>query len=125
MSVPSRAYDLDLPRYRAAQARARLVSALTDLLSAMERRDLGGVWRVLDAASATRSIPAAVREEALVIARLPARSFRAPVRLYEFLEQLRQLGDEPLEWDDPEQLHLGMAADAGAPAWRTTAPRTR
>jgi hypothetical protein len=67
------------------------------------------VWDVFDEEEARRYFPAALREEALTIMRLPIASFRAPVRLFRFYHQLRQLGDEPLEpVGDPRQLGLDL-----------------
>lgn len=104
---------LDFSRYRARKIRTRLLALLEDLLAAVERRDLPGVWDVLDESEACRCFPPAVREEALVIARLPATSFRAPMRLYRYYHLLRQLGDEPEPAQaDPQQ--LDMPLDSGA-----------
>jgi hypothetical protein len=114
--------SLDFERYRARRVRAQVLSLLDDLRAAIERRDAQAVWDVLDEATAVRTLPRAVREEALVIVRLSRKSHRAPIRLYQFQEQLRQLGDEPLEWGDPDQLDLGMPGGAGAAPWHSSPP---
>lgn len=101
---------LDFQRFRARRIRAEIRGLLETLVAAVERRDLQGVWDVLDEAAAMRCFPPAVREEALVLARAPKASLRAPIRLYQFYEQLRRLDDEPLEWGDPDQLDLALSA---------------
>lgn len=111
--------SLDFTRYRARRIRGRLLALLQSLLSAIERRDLDGVWTVLDEAEACRCFPPAVREEALVIARLPTTSFRAPIRLYRYHYLLSRLGDEPLEVAmDPAQLTIDLAPPTGSPPVR-------
>lgn len=109
---------LDLERFRARRVRARVRELASDLLVAIERRDLQGLRDVLDEPGALRWLPRGVREEALAMVRLPADSHRAPIRLYRFLEQLMRLADEPLPHADPAQLELGMqmTPDAGRPA---------
>jgi hypothetical protein len=98
-----------------ADARA-LVEAL---LSAIQERDQQAVWDLLDEAAALHSFPRAVREEALVMVRLPKKSVRAPMKLYLFHEQLRRLDEEPPVWSDPDQLDLGIVPRSGA--WRSRA----
>jgi hypothetical protein len=62
---------------------------------------------LLDDPEAYRCIPSNVRQEALMMAQLPRMSLRAPVRLYRYQDQLRRLGDDPLEEAiDPAQLAL-------------------
>lgn len=101
----------DLARFRARRIRERLLALLDTLAIAIERRDLGSVWRVLDAGDACRCFPPGLREEALMIAALPIDSFRAPMRLYRYQHLLMQLTDEPLEVAcDPAQLDLGLVA---------------
>ena len=97
---------VDLSRYRAKRMRQRLLLVVDRLLRAIEQRDVERVWHLLDDAEAYRYIPANVREEALMMAQLPARSLRAPVRLYRYQYLLRRLGDEPLESVDQSQLAL-------------------
>lgn len=115
---------LDFARFRAQRVRGQLRALLDDLLVAIEQRDLQAVWEVLDDAQAERCLPPAVREEALVLARLPRGSHRAPIHLFRFSEQLRRLDDEPLEWSDPDQLDLGLAARS-ARGLRPAASRRR
>jgi hypothetical protein len=108
-SESSGATTLDFSRYRARRIRERLIFLLDTLLVAIERRDLSGVWSVLDESDACRCFPPAVREEALLIARMPPTSFRAPMRLYRYYHLLTQLGDEPLEVaEDPAQLAMDL-----------------
>ena len=108
--VPEDAPAVDFAQYRARRARMRLLELLDALVVAMERRDLQGVWDVLDEDEALRWFPTGVREEALVIARLPRAALRAPLQVYRFYHQLRQLGDEPLDvTGDPRQLALDLA----------------
>ena len=64
----------DFSRYRARRIRERLLGLLDALHIAIERRDLGAVWTVLDEADACRCFPPAVREEALALAQLPSTS---------------------------------------------------
>ena len=106
---PSDAPAVDFARYRARRLRARLLDLLDALLVALERRDLQTVWDVLDEEEAVRWFPPGLRDEALVIARLPSASLRAPMRAYRFYHQLQQLANEPLEMsDDPLQLALEL-----------------
>ncbi len=102
---------VDLSRYRAKRMRERLLLVVDRLLRAIEQRDVERVWHLLDDSEAYRCIPANVREEALMMAQLPARSLRAPVRLYRYQYLLRRLGDdEPLESPvDQSQLALELA----------------
>ena len=86
---------VDLARYRAQRMRARLLRALSDVLAAVERRDLERVVALLDEPEAYRCIPARVREEAILISQLPDGSLRAPIRLYRFPYLLYRLSDEP------------------------------
>ena len=98
---------VDLARYRAKRMRQRLLLVVDRLLRAIEQRDVERVWHLLDDPEAYRCIPANVREEALVMAHLPARSLRAPLRLYRYQHLLRRLDDEPLESSvDQSQLAL-------------------
>jgi hypothetical protein len=112
--------SLDFERFRARRVRARIGALLEDLEIAIGRRDLQAVWDVLDEATSMRCFPPDVREEALVIARLPKGSLRAPIKLYRFHEQLQQLDDEPLEWGDPQQLDLPISGDAIRGGWSAT-----
>ena len=98
---------VDLSRYRAKRMRERLLLVVDRLLRAIEQRDVERVWHLLDDPEAYRCIPANVREEALAMAQLPARSLRAPVRLYRYQYLLRRLGDEaPGSSADQAQLAL-------------------
>ena len=114
--VPGRgAAALDFSRYRARRLRTRLLELLDALAGAIERRDPGGVWEVLDETDACRSLPPAVREEALLIAGMPPTSMRAPVRLYRYYHMLQQLGDEPGEMSgDPDQLRIALEIEGDA-----------
>ena len=97
----------DFSRYRARRIRERLLGLLDALHLAIERRDLGAVWTVLDEADACRCFPPAVREEALALAQLPSTAYRAPLRLYRYHHLLIKLADEPLELAvDPAQLTI-------------------
>ena len=108
-SANSGAAALDFSRFRARRIRTRLLALLDQLVTAIERRDLGAVWKVLDEADACRCFPTAVREEALLIAGMPATSLRAPIRLYRYYLMLQQLGDEPGEMTgDPDQLRMAL-----------------
>lgn len=124
MDVPTEP-ALDFERYRARRVRARLEELVDALLAAIERRDLQGVWDVIDEATAVRSFPAGVREEALAMVRLPRASLRAPMKLYQFHEQLRRLDDEPLEWGDPAQLDLPLSGAVRRSTARAHPSRTR
>ena len=100
---------VDFARYRARRMRARLLELLDDLLVAVERRDPKGVIAVLDDEGARRWFPSGLREEALLIARLPSAALRAPMRIYRYYHQLRQLGEEVFELTyDPRQLSLDL-----------------
>ena len=113
--APGDAPSFDFAQYRARRVRMRLLELLDALVVAMERRDLQAVWDVLDEEEALRWIPAAVREEALTMARLSPTSLRAPVRVYRFYHQLQQLGDELLDLaGDPQQLALDLASPGTA-----------
>lgn len=107
------ALTVDFAQYRARRHRLRLLDLLDALVIAMERRDAQAVWDLLDEDDAVRSFPAGVRQEALMMVRLPRGSFRAPVRTYEFYHQLQQLADEPMpQVADPRQLSLDLAPSA-------------
>jgi len=98
---------VDLARYRAQRMRHRLLRALSNILAAIERRDLDQVVTLLDEPEAYRCIPPRVREEAIQIAQRPEGSLRAPLRLYRFQYLLYRLSDEPLESPlDPGQFAL-------------------
>lgn len=100
---------VDFAQYRARRMRARLLELLDDLLVAVERRDPKGVIAVLDDEGARRWFPSGLREEALLIARLPPGALRAPMRVYRFYHQLRQLGEEVFELTrDPRQLSFDL-----------------
>jgi hypothetical protein len=100
---------VDFALYRARRLRLRLLDLLDALIVAVERRDLQAVWDVLDEEEAVRWFAAGLREEALTIARLPAGSLRAPLRIYGYYHQILQLGDEPLErTGDSRQLTLEL-----------------
>jgi hypothetical protein len=106
---------VDLARYRARRLRLRLLDLLDALIVAAERRDLQAVWDLLDESDAIRWLPAGVRQEALMLARLPAGSLRAPLRAYQYYHQLQQLGAEPLEVaTDPSQLTLDLVTRAAS-----------
>ena len=98
---------VDLSRYRAKRMRQRLLLVVDRLLRAIEQRDVERVWQLLDDSEAYRCIPSNVREEALMMAQLPPRALRAPVRLYRYQYLLRRLGDDTLEPSvDQSQLAL-------------------
>jgi hypothetical protein len=104
---------VDFAQYRARRHRLRLLDLLDALIVAMERRDAQAVWDLLDEEDAVRSFPAGVRQEALMMVRLPRGSLRAPIRSYEFYHQLQQLADEPMpQLADPRQLSLDLAPGA-------------
>jgi hypothetical protein len=104
---------VDFAQYRARRHRMRLLDLLDALIAAMERRDVQAVWDLLDEEDAVRSFPAGLRQEALVMARLPRGSLRAPIRAYEFYHQLQQLADEPMpQLGDPRQLSLDFTPAA-------------
>jgi hypothetical protein len=104
---------VDLAHYRAKRMRHRLMLVVERLLRAVEQRDVGRVWALLDDPEAYRCIPSNVREEALMMAQLPPTSLRAPVRLYRYQYLLRRLGDEPLDQPiDQSQLALELAPAA-------------
>lgn len=105
----SDAPTVDFAQYRARRHRLRLLDLLDTLIIAMERRDAQAVWDILDEEDAVRSFPAGVRQEAMMMVRLPRGSLRAPIRTYEFHHQLRQLADEPMDLADPRQLSLDLA----------------
>ena len=98
---------VDLARYRAKRMRQRLLLVVERLLRAIEQRDVERVWHLLDDPEAYRCIPANVREEALMMAQLPAASLRAPVRLYRYQYLLGRLGDDPL--DEPFDLSFDQS----------------
>jgi hypothetical protein len=81
---------------------------------------------VLDEEDAVRWFTAGIREEALSIARLPATSLRAPLRIYRYYHELLHLGDEPLErTGDSRQLPLDLdSADTGRPVLPFPDPTT-
>ena len=102
---------VDVAQFRARHIRARLLDLLDALIVAMERRDPRTVTAVLDQEDAERWFPSGLREEALVIARLPSTALRAPMRVYRYYHQLRQLGEEAIELThDPRQLTLDLLA---------------
>ena len=104
---------VDLSRYRAKRMRERLLLVVDRLLRAIQQRDLERVWHLLDEPEAYRCIPANVREEALMMAQLPPRALRAPVRLYRFQYLLRRLGDEaPAPSVEQPQLALDFTPTA-------------
>jgi hypothetical protein len=111
---------LDFQRFRARRYRARAGELLDTLATAIGHRDLQAVWDVLDEAMVMRIFPSGVREEALLIVRLPKSSHRAPIQLYRFLEQLQRLDDEPLEWGDPNQLDLPMSGAVIRSGWHAS-----
>jgi hypothetical protein len=104
---------VDFTQYRARRHRLRLLDLLDALIIAMERRDEQAVWDLLDEEDVVRNFPSGVRQEALMMSRLPAGSLRAPIRAYEFYHQLQQLADEPMaQITDPRQLSLDLAPPA-------------
>jgi hypothetical protein len=117
---------VDFAQYRARRHRLRLLDLLDTLIVAMERRDEQAVWDLLDEEDVVRSFPSGVRQEALMMSRLPRGSLRAPIRTYEFYHQLQQLADEPMaQVADPRQLSLDFpSAERGAIPFpnRPTAP---
>jgi hypothetical protein len=114
--VDEGAPTVDFTQYRARRKRLRLFDLLDALIIAMERRDLQAVWDVLDEEEALRAFPAGVREEALMMARLPVGSLRAPLRTYQFYHQLQQLADETLSPPgDPSQLVLDLTSRREGP----------
>lgn len=105
---------VDFALYRARRHRLQLLDLLAALLDAVERRDLPAVRDMLEDDSVGRSFPADVRQEALMMARLPRGSLRAPIRAYQFHHQLQQLADEPMPLVvDPRQLSLDLPSTAG------------
>jgi hypothetical protein len=103
--------SVDFAQYRARRHRLRLLDLLDTLIVAMERRDEQAVWDLLDEEDVVRSFPPGVRQEALMMSRLPRGSLRAPIRAYEFYHQLQQLADEPMaQVTDPRQLSLNFAS---------------
>ena len=109
---------VDFAQYRARRLRVRLLGLLDRLIVAVERRDVQGVWDVLDEEDAVRWFASGLREEAVAIARLPATSLRAPLRIYRFYHHIVQLGAEPLERaGETPQLSLDLdLAEPGQPA---------
>jgi hypothetical protein len=108
---------VDFAQYRARRHRLRLLDLLDALIIAMERRDEQAVWDILDEEDVVRSFPAGVRQEALMMSRLPRGSLRAPIRTYEFYHQLQQLADEPMpQVVDPRQFNLDLSAPARDPS---------
>ena len=100
---------VDFAQYRARRVRARLLDLLDALIIAMERRDVDAVMCVLNEEDAERWFPTGLREEALAITRLPSAALRAPMRVYRYYHQLRQLGEEAIELThDPRQLSLDL-----------------
>lgn len=100
---------VDFAQYRARRVRTQLLDLLDALIVAMERRDVDAVLGVLDDEGAERWFPSGLREEALAIARLPSAALRAPMRVYRYYHQLRQLGEEAIELThDPRQLSLDL-----------------
>ena len=109
--APENAPTVDFAQYRARRHRLRLLDLLDALIIAMERRDAQAVCDVLDDEDVVRAFPSGVRQEALMMARLPRGSLRAPIRAHEFYHQLQQLADEPMpQLDDPRQLSLDLGA---------------
>lgn len=104
---------VDFAQYRARRVRARLLDLLDALIVAMERRDPQAVIAVFDDEEAERWFPSGLREEALVIVRLPSAALRAPMRVYRYYHQLQQLGAEAIELThDPRQLSLDLLPTA-------------
>ena len=104
---------VDFAEYRARRHRLRLLDLLDALIIAMERRDEQAVWDLLDDEDVVRSFPSGVRQEALMMSRLPRSSLRAPIRAYEFFHQLQQLANEPMApAADPRQLSLNFASSS-------------
>jgi hypothetical protein len=102
---------VDFAQYRARRHRLRLLDLLDALIIAMERRDEQAVWDLLDEEDVVRSFPAGVRQEALMMSRLPHGSLRAPIRAYQFYHQLQQLADEPMpQVADPRQFTLELTS---------------
>ncbi len=98
-----------------------LLAYLAELYDAVRDRNELRVHVLLRASEAGR-IPAAVREEALVMVRLPAVSMRAPMQLLTFLHRMEQLmleddaRDERTEaasFHDPDQLDLPLPRVSG------------
>lgn len=111
--IDAAASTLDFSRYRARRMRQRLLNLLDELLAAVEQRDMQAVWRVLDESDACRCFPSVVREEALVVAKLPRSTARPPMRLYRYYHQLMELGDEPMENDVETGCAPHVVPDAG------------
>jgi hypothetical protein len=107
------------PYDEARNVRACARSLVEELLAAIQERDQQAVWDLLDEAATLRCIPREVREEALVMVRLPKASVRAPMKLYLYHEQLRRLDEEPTGWTDPDQLDLGIGPGAAGGAWQS------
>ena len=108
---------VDFVQYRARRVRTQLLELLDALIVATEHRDVAAVLRLLDDDAAERWFPSGLREEALSIAQLPAAAFRAPMRVYRYYHQLRQLGEEAIELThDPRQLSLDLLPASSQPS---------
>lgn len=89
---------------------ARLLSLAERLYDAIMARDVERVYALL-AASAATSVPREVREEALAVVAMPARSYRVPMTLLRYHYRLSQLTrGEPMADDapppDPAQMEI-------------------
>ena len=98
-----------------------LLAYLAELYDAIRDRNELRVHVLLRGPEAGR-IPAAVREEALVMVRLPAASMRAPMQLLMFLHRMEQLAldegpqddhGESASFHDPDQLEIPLTRESG------------
>ena len=115
---------VDLAHYRAKRMRQRLLLVVERLMRAIEQRNAGRVWAILDDPEAYRYIPANVREEAIMLAQLPGASLRAPVRLFRYQYLLERLGDDTLGFaEEQTQLALDLAPVSVSGPARTSTVR--
>lgn len=97
-----------------------LLAYLAELYDAIRDRNELRVHVLLRAVDAGR-IPTAVREEALVMVRLPAASMRAPMQLLMLLHRMEQLAldeggqdeHEAPSFHDPDQLEIPLTRASG------------
>lgn len=98
-----------------------LLAYLAELYDAIRDRNELRVHLLLRAPEARR-VPVEVRDEALVMVRLPAASMRAPMQLLTFLHRMEQLaldeesrsdGPDESSYQDPDQLDLPLSLVSG------------
>lgn len=114
-TLPPATDAVDLARYRARRALQRRLALLAELEGAIGRRDSTAMWDIIDEPAMERGLPREVREEAIVIAHLPADVHRAPVHLYRHQHALAQLGDEPFIVPAGDDDGRDTSRDAPAP----------